>query len=89
MMNEERKAMVTLEAILDSANMTRALRKVVANKGSPGVDDMEVSELEPYIRAHPRQLSKSIADGTYRPSPVRRTYIPKDNGELRPLGIQL
>lgn len=87
MMNEERKAMVTLEAILDSANMTRALRKVVANKGSPGVDDMEVSELEPYIRAHPRQLSKSIADGTYRPSPVRRTYIPKDNGELRPLGI--
>lgn len=73
--------------ILDRANLNRAYRQVVSNKGAPGVDDMKVDELEGYCRAHPYQISTSVANGTYRPQPILRVYIPKDNGEQRPLGI--
>ena len=61
---------ITLERILTKENLTQALRKVEANKGSPGVE-------------HPGELSSAIRTGTYRPSPIRRVYIPKDNGEKR------
>ena len=79
--------MVSLEKILEPTNLTEALKQVVSNKGAPGVDGMAVDELEPFIRNHPRVLSQAIRDGSYRPSPVKRVYIPKDNGEKRPLGI--
>lgn len=79
--------MVSLEKILEPTNLTEALKQVVSNKGAPGVDGMAVDELEPFIRNHPRVLSQAIRDGSFRPSPVKRVYIPKDNGEKRPLGI--
>ena len=79
--------MVSLEKILEPSNLTEALKQVVSNKGAPGVDGMAVDELEPFIRNHPGVLSQAIRDGSYRPSPVKRVYIPKDNGEKRPLGI--
>ena len=79
--------MVTLEAVLEQENLLRALKQVKANKGAPGVDGMKTEELVPYIKAHPNELRQAIMDGTYRPSPVKRVYIPKENGEKRPLGI--
>lgn len=79
--------MVTLEAVLEQENLLRALKQVKANKGAPGVDGMKTDELVPYIKAHPNELRQAIMDGTYRPSPVKRVYIPKENGEKRPLGI--
>ncbi len=79
--------MVSLEKILEPHNLTEALKQVVSNKGTPGVDGMAVDELEPFIRANPGLLSHAIRDGSYRPSPVKRVYIPKDNGDKRPLGI--
>ena len=81
--------MVSLEKILEPTNLTEALKQVVSNKGAPGVDGMAVDELEPFIRNHPKVLSQAISDGSYRPSPVKRVYIPKDNGEKRPLGIPI
>lgn len=48
---------------------------------------MEVTELEAYLRAHPRKLTSEIRAGRYKPSPIKRVYIPKENGEKRPLGI--
>lgn len=78
---------ITLERILTKENLTQALRKVEANKGSPGVDGMRTDELRGYLFEHPGELSSAIRTGTYRPSPIRRVYIPKDNGEKRPLGI--
>ena len=79
--------MVSLEKILEPHNLAEALKQVVSNKGAPGVDGMAVDELEPFIRANPGLLSQAIRDGSYRPSPVKRVYIPKDNGDKRPLGI--
>ena len=79
--------MVTLEMVLQPENLRKALQQVVANKGVPGVDGMTVEELLPWIKSHPHELTEQIRRGRYRQHPVLRKYIPKDNGEQRPLGI--
>ena len=80
---------VTLERILARENLLAALKQVKANKGAPGIDGMKVSELEAYILGfkYPLKLTQAILAGTYKPQPIKRVYIPKDNGEQRPLGI--
>lgn len=78
---------ITLERIVDKGNFRIAYDKVVTNKGGAGVDNMATYELAEYIKAHPYEISSSVLKGEYRPSPIKRVYIPKDNGEQRPLGI--
>lgn len=78
---------ITLERIVDKGNFRVAYDKVVTNKGGAGVDNMATYELAEYIKAHPYEISSSVLKGEYRPSPIKRVYIPKDNGEQRPLGI--
>lgn len=79
--------MIELETILERGNLNRAFKAVVANKGSAGVDGMEVGDLLAYLKVQGADLVKSIKEGRYKPSPVRRVFIPKENGEKRPLGI--
>ena len=83
--------MLTLETILDRNNLNRAYKAVVANKGSAGVDGMEVGDLLGHLKTHGKThgaaLVQSITEGQYRPSPVRRVLIPTENGQTRPLGI--
>ena len=76
-----------LGQIVSPANMRRAYKRVVSNGGSGGVDGMETKELLPYLLRHKEELIQSLVDGKYRPNPVRRVEIPKDNGKKRPLGI--
>ena len=76
-----------LTHILSPNNMNLAYKRVVRNAGSGGIDGMEAKGLLPYLRSHKEELVKSLADGKYRPNPVRRVEIPKDNGKKRPLGI--
>ncbi len=76
-----------LEKILAKDNLYQAYEKVKSNKGAGGVDKMGVDELLPYLKENQRQLFQSIKDGKYRPNPVRRVEIPKDNGKMRNLGI--
>jgi len=76
-----------LEYILSPANLNLAYRQVVSNKGSSGIDGMSTDDLLVWLRVHKEDLIFSLYQGTYRPNPVRRVEIPKDNGKTRPLGI--
>ncbi|WP_462281739.1 group II intron reverse transcriptase/maturase [Salinivirga cyanobacteriivorans] len=76
-----------LGKILNPYNLNRAYLRVVRNKGSYGVDGMEVVKLKDYLKANGSDLIKSIKSGKYRPNPVRRVEIPKDKTSKRPLGI--
>lgn len=76
-----------LEFILSPSNLNLAYRQVKRNKGSGGIDRMEVEELLPYLRCHKDELIQSIHAGKYHPNPVRRVEIPKSNGKTRGLGI--
>lgn len=76
-----------LEKILDRHNLNLAYKKVVANKGSHGVDGMSVDKLLPYLKQNGDKIRQSLIDGSYRPSPVRRVKIPKSDGGVRLLGI--
>ena len=76
-----------LEDILNAENLNRAYKQVVRNKGAGGIDGMQVDELLLFLREHKKELIESLQDGKYRPKPVRRVEIPKENGKTRKLGI--
>lgn len=76
-----------LQAVLSRENLLTALKRVETNKGSHGVDGMPVTSLRQHILHHWPEIRRSIEDGTYQPSPVRRVEIPKPNGGTRLLGI--
>ena len=76
-----------LEYILSPSNLNLAYKQVKGNKGSGGIDRMEVDGLLRYLRCHKDKLITSIYAGNYHPNPVRRVEIPKSNGKTRNLGI--
>jgi retron-type reverse transcriptase len=76
-----------LERILDRGNMNAAYKRVKSNKGAGGVDKMQVADLLPYLAEHGETIKQAIMEGKYKPNPVRRVEIPKDDGKKRPLGI--
>jgi len=76
-----------LEQILSPDNLNAAYRQVKRNGGAPGTDRMDCDRLLSYLKEHVEQLTESIRQRTYRPNPVRRVEIPKDNGKKRHLGI--
>lgn len=76
-----------MEEILDRENLKKALKRVQANKGAPGVDGMTVDDLPGYLREHWLTIKAQLLGGTYRPQPVRRVEIPKPNGGTRNLGV--
>jgi retron-type reverse transcriptase len=85
--NTNRPEYGLLEQILSPTNLNRAYKRVKSNKGSEGVDKMDVESLLDYLVRNKDQLIQSILDGKYRPNPVRRVEIPKENGKKRALGI--
>lgn len=77
-----------LKRIISRDNMNVAYLKVKSNRGAGGVDKMGVDELLPYLREHRLSLLQQIRDGKYKPNPVRRVEIPKEErGKTRKLGI--
>jgi group II intron reverse transcriptase/maturase len=68
--------------------LAHAWAKCRANKGAPGVDRQAVAAVEAYgVERWLGELALALREGTYRPDPIRRVFIPKANGKLRPLGI--
>ena len=76
-----------LEHILSPSNLNAAYRQVVSNKGAGGIDGMDTSDLLSWLSVHKDALITSLFEGTYRPNPVCRVEIPKDNGKTRLWGI--
>jgi RNA-directed DNA polymerase len=76
-----------MEEVTDRDNLNRAYRRVVANKGTAGVDGLTVGELKTWIAAHKDAFIASLLNGSYQPQPVRGVQIPKPGGGMRQLGI--
>ena len=79
--------MELIDRILSDENIKAAIHAVKSNKGAPGIDKMPVDALELYFAEHGEEIKAQIRAKRYQPQPVRRVYIPKTNGKLRPLGI--
>src|ERR1035441_5476506 len=76
-----------MEEVCERENLKAALRRVKANKGSPGVDGMTVIGIKDYLKQHWPAIREQLLSGTYEPKPVRRVEIPKPDGGVRKLGI--
>jgi RNA-directed DNA polymerase len=76
-----------MEEVCQRDNLWKALKRVQANRGSPGVDGMTVKQLPGYLKRHWPKIREQLLQGTYRPQPVKRVEIPKADGGVRKLGI--
>jgi RNA-directed DNA polymerase len=76
-----------MEEVCGRENCQQALKRVKANKGSPGVDGMTVRELPGYLKRHWPAIREQLRSGTYRPQPVKRVEIDKPDGGVRRLGV--
>jgi RNA-directed DNA polymerase len=85
--NSDPRVNQLMEEVLSKENMTKAMKRVEANKGAAGVDDMTVSELKGYLKQEWPRIRGELLEGRYKPSPVMRIMIPKTDGGERPLGI--
>ncbi len=85
--NADRGVDGLLEQIVSTENLNRAYKRVKRNKGAGGIDGMGVDELLRYLKENGEEIRESILAGKYRPAPVRRVEIPKENGKKRRLGI--
>ena len=79
--------MELLERVLSKDNMNLAYKQVYKNKGASGVDGVTIDELFAYIKEHKEEILWQIRNRKYKPLPVKRVLIPKENGKMRKLGI--
>jgi len=68
--------------------LAHAYAQCRSNKGAPGIDGQDFADIEAYgVQRWLGELALALRQETYRPEPIRRVFIPKANGKLRPLGI--
>ncbi len=68
--------------------LAHAFAQCRSNKGAPGVDGQDFTDIEAYgLETWLGELALALREESYRPDPIRRVFIPKANGKLRPLGI--
>lgn len=83
----DNQTIVLLERIVNKDNMNKAVKRVISNKGSHGIDGMRVEKLRSYLMEHGKSLVAKMLAGSYIPKPVRKVDIPKPDGGTRGLGI--
>jgi RNA-directed DNA polymerase len=76
-----------IDKVYARKNLWASWCKTAANEGAPGVDGITIDRYEKDVEANLERLSGTLRDGSYRPHAIRRTYIPKADGTMRPLGI--
>lgn len=76
-----------MEEVANALNLMEAYFEVRANKGTPGIDNMNVDQMGAYLFSNRDKLSQSLLDGSYKPKAVKRIEIPKPGGGTRKLGI--
>jgi len=68
--------------------LAHAYAQCRSNKGAPGMNGQEFADIETYgVQRWLGELALALRQETYRPDPIRRVFIPKADGKLRPLGI--
>lgn len=75
------------DKVYGPANLERAWEKVRSNKGAGGVDRQSIADFEREKEKHLREIHRLLREKRYKALSLRRVYIPKGNGERRPLGI--
>jgi RNA-directed DNA polymerase len=78
---------VLMEKVCERENLNRAYKKVKSNRGAPGVDDMSVDELGPWLKVHREEVVQGLLEGSHQPQAVLGIEIPKPGGGVRQLGI--
>lgn len=76
-----------VDKLIRPATLEAAWHKVASNKGAAGVDGQSTERFAAQAERYLAELQASLADGSYRPQPVKRVEIPKGDGKTRPLGI--
>ena len=72
-----------LEKILNRENMNKAYKRVKANKGTSGIDEITIEDAYVYIKENWESIRAEITERKYKPQPVKRVEIPKPNGGTR------
>lgn len=73
--------------LLQDRVLMNAWKKVKANRGSGGIDGVTIKEYAKNEQENVLELLEKLKAKEYKPTPVRRVYIPKKDGKKRPLGI--
>ncbi len=76
-----------IDKVYQRLNLHIAYERVKANKGACGVDGVSLEEFESNLGDNIEEIHRLLYEDKYIPQPVRRVYIPKANGDKRPLGI--
>lgn len=76
-----------IKYIFDKDNIEKSKKQMYPNKGSAGIDGVTVYELDEYMEQHIHEIKQKVYKRKYKPMPVKRVEIPKENGKKRQLKI--
>jgi hypothetical protein len=76
-----------IDKIYQMDNLHGAWLSVKKNQGSGGIDGVSIAMFEKNIGINLKEIQRLLQQDRYKPDPVRRHFIEKENGKLRPLGI--